>query len=91
QNEKIVVIDQINLPEAKTKQMSSILDKLGLERKKCLLLDEGENRNLVLSLRNLQKVRYSRALLANTYDIVNADILLLTRAGLTKVEEVFSS
>lgn len=91
QNEKIVVIDQINLPEAKTKQMSSILDKLGLERKKCLLLDEGENLNLVLSLRNLQKVRYSRALLANTYDIVNADILLLTRAGLTKVEEVFSS
>ena len=90
-NSHLVVIDSLQMSEAKTKKVVGILGKLGLENRKCLILDEGANPNLLLSTRNIPRVKYSRAPLANAYDIVNADVLLLTKAGLEKVEEVFSS
>ena len=86
--ERIKVLDHIELDEIKTKEVVGILSKLDLADKKCLLLDESKNDKLVLSLRNLQKVKYSRAALANGYDIINADWLLFTKAGLEKVQEV---
>ncbi len=90
QNEKLVVIENLEMAEVKTKRVISILDKLGIGSKKCLILDEGINRNLVLSVRNIRHVEYTRAPLASAYDIVNADALLLTKAALEKVEEVFA-
>lgn len=89
QKDKIKVVDQIKFEEIKTKSAVTLLSNLDLQGKKCLLLDEGMNLNLAMSLRNLQKVKYCRASLANGYDILNADCLLFTRAGLEKVEEVF--
>jgi len=88
--ENIRVVDDLALPETKTKAVATILDKLGLQKKKCLILDEGENRHLVLSVRNIPGAKYTRAPLANVYDIVNADILLFTKAGLSRMEEVFA-
>ncbi len=90
QNEGVVVVEDLNFPEIKTKEMAGVLERLGLGHKKCLIVDEGENNNLVLSVRNIRKIKYTRAPLASVYDIVNADILLFTKAGLQKVEEVFS-
>ncbi len=87
--ECIKVLDQIELSEIKTKAVLGIMSKLDLDGKKCLLLDDGKNDNLVLSCRNLPKVKYSCAALANGYDVLNADWLIFTRAGLKKVEEVF--
>ena len=89
-NEKIVVVDKLELSEAKTKKIIDILDKLGIGQRKCLILDEGMNNNLVLSVRNIPRVEYSRAPLTNAYEIVNAEAVLLTRAGLDKVQEVFA-
>ncbi|RKX21656.1 MAG: 50S ribosomal protein L4 [Candidatus Zixiibacteriota bacterium] len=89
QHENLKIVDKFELAEVKTKNMATILDKLGLQKKKCLILDEGENKNLILSVRNIQKAKYSRAPLANTYDIINADVLVMTKAALKKAEEVF--
>jgi large subunit ribosomal protein L4 len=91
QSDGLMVVENLQLPQIKAKSMVQILDNLGLEKKKCLILDEGVNKELVLSVRNLQNVKYSRAPLANAYDIINAEVLLFTRAGLEKVEEVFGS
>jgi large subunit ribosomal protein L4 len=91
QSDGLMVVENLQLPQIKAKSMVQILDNLGLEKKKCLILDEGVNKELVLSVRNLRNVKYSRAPLANAYDIINAEVLLLTRAGLEKVEEVFGS
>ena len=55
---------------------------------KCIILDES-NEKCALSCRNLQKTKYSRASLANGYDMLNADYILITKAGLDKVQEVF--
>ncbi|RKX22326.1 MAG: 50S ribosomal protein L4 [Candidatus Zixiibacteriota bacterium] len=89
-SERIKIIEDLKLGEIKTKKIDSIMANLDLAGKKCLILDEGENKNLVLSCRNLDMVLYCRAGLANGYDIINADYLLFTKAGLEKVEEVFA-
>ena len=88
--ERIKVIDRIEFGEIKTKAMVGVLSKLDLDDKKCLLLDEGKNDKVVLSCRNLPKVKYTRTALANGYDILNADWIVLTKAGLEKVEEIFA-
>ncbi len=87
--ERIRVLDRVELDKIKTKEVIGILSRLELLGEKCLLLDETKNENLVLSCRNLQKVKYSRAALANGYDLINADWLVFTKAGLEKVEEMF--
>lgn len=89
QADRIRVVDQLKLEEIKTRSMVNILSHFDLSGKKCLILDEGENQNCVLSCRNLEMVMYSRAALANGYDLLNADYVLMTKAGLDKVHEVF--
>jgi len=91
QSARLTIVDDLSLAEIKTKALVSILDKLGLVERKCLILDEGENQNLTMSIRNLKKIEYSRAILANAYEIVNAEVLIITKAGLSKIEEVFAS
>ena len=87
--ENIRILDELKLDEVKTKSMASIIDNLELTDRKCLFLDEGKNNNAVLSCRNLKRVKYSRAALANGYDLLNAEIVVITKAGLDKVQEVY--
>lgn len=88
-SDRIRVLDEIKLDEIKTKSIVGMLGRFEIGDKKCLILDEGRNDKCALSCRNLPKVKYSRAALANGYDLLNADYVLLTRAGLEKVHEVF--
>lgn len=88
--DRIRVIDSLGLAEIKTKQVASILGKLDLKGKKYLILDEGQNEKLTLSCRNLPNVVYRRAALANGYELLHADHVILTKAGLEKVHEVFA-
>jgi len=88
-SDSIKILDEIKLNEIKTKAILGILAKLDVDNKKCLILDEGRNEYFILSCRNLKKVRYARAVLANGYDLLNADYILITKAGLEKVHEVF--
>jgi len=89
QTDRIRVLDQIKLDEIKTKSIVSMMTQFDISGKKCLILDEGRNDNCALSCRNLEMVMYSRAALANGYDLLNADYVLLTKAGLEKLHEVF--
>ena len=91
--EKIKILDKLELDEFKTKAMIGILTKLDVSGKKCLILDEaaeGSREKIHVSCRNLQKVSYTRAGLVNGYQLLDADYVLITRAGLDKVVEVFS-
>ncbi len=89
-DEKIKVVDKAEFAEIKTRQVVTMLTKLDLQGKKCLVLDEGRNDNLSLSCRNIEGVKYRRAALANGYEVLDADYVLFTKAGLEKIEEVFS-
>ncbi|MCK4460674.1 MAG: 50S ribosomal protein L4 [candidate division Zixibacteria bacterium] len=89
-SERIKILDKIELDQIRTKAVVDMMTKLDLEGRKCLVLDEGRNDKLALSCRNLPKVQYLRAALANGYDLLNADYVLITKAGLDKVHEVFA-
>ncbi|MCK4302145.1 MAG: 50S ribosomal protein L4 [candidate division Zixibacteria bacterium] len=88
-SERIKVLDRIELEETKTKAFVNMMTKLDLEGKKCLVLDETPNEKLVLSCRNVPRVKYCRAALTNGYDVLNADYVVCTKAGLEKLQEVF--
>jgi large subunit ribosomal protein L4 len=88
--DRIKVVDQIALAQTKTRVVAGVMNNLKLVGRKCLILDEGRNESLALSCRNLPGVTYRRAALANGYELLRADIVLFTKAGLAKVEEVFA-
>lgn len=86
--ESFKVVENLKLDEIKTRKILGIMTNLEISNRKVLVLDEGRNDQLALSCRNLPLVMYSRASLANGYDLLNADFVVVTRAGLDKVHEV---
>lgn len=88
--DRIKVVDRLEFAETKTKNMVRVLTHLDLAGKKCLILDEGRNDAVMRSCQNLRDVKYIRSILANGYDLLNADVILFTQAGLNKVQEVLA-
>ena len=74
----------------KTKDMLSLLTKLNLVNKKVLMVVEELNDNICLSTRNLGNVKVVLPEEVNTYDVINADNMLITEKALEKLEEVLS-
>jgi len=77
-NNALVVVEDFQFEAPKTKQVADALKSLQLTGKKTLFVVDEFNDNLFLSLRNLPKVETSVLADMNTYDIVNADVLVLT-------------
>ena len=76
----IVVIEDITLDAPKSKQFASILKGLQLDNKKTLFVIPEDNENVYLSLRNIQGVQGTLLSDVNTYDIVNANVLVFTES-----------
>jgi large subunit ribosomal protein L4 len=78
----IVVVEDIKLDAPKTKTFTDALAKLNVAGKKVLFVLPAEyDRNLYLSLRNLPKVEGTVLTDINTYDIVNAEVLVLSEGA----------
>ncbi|HVY74986.1 MAG TPA: 50S ribosomal protein L4 [Puia sp.] len=77
----IVVVEDIKLDAPKTKEFVNILDNLKLDQKKTLFVLPEYNDNLQLSARNLPYLESSLLADINTYDIVNAEVLVLTESA----------
>ncbi|MDR0363429.1 MAG: 50S ribosomal protein L4 [Bacteroidales bacterium] len=89
-DEQIVVIENINFETPKTKDFKHILKNLELDNKKTLLVLPETNVNVALSARNLQQVGVINALSINTYDILNAQTMLVLEDSISKIEEMFA-
>ena len=76
----IVVVEDITMEAPKSKQFAGILKSLQLNDKKILFVLPEDNDNLYLSLRNIPKVQGTLLSDVNTYDIVNANVLVLTES-----------
>src|SRR5450755_123865 len=74
----IMVVEEISIDKPSTKEFAGILKALNLDGKKTLLVSPEFNDNLYLSLRNIISVGGSLLSDINTYDIVNAQVLVLT-------------
>jgi large subunit ribosomal protein L4 len=77
----IVVVEDIEFKEPKTSEMMKILGGLKLTGKKALFVIPEYNDNLHLSLRNIPNLESSLLADMNTYDIVNAEFLVLTESA----------
>ncbi|MBQ7436482.1 MAG: 50S ribosomal protein L4 [Oscillospiraceae bacterium] len=86
---EIVVIDGLTVSEIKTKPFQSFLAKVGAENK-ALVVTETVDEKVVKSARNLPGVTTTTATILSPYMILTSGKLVLDKAALAKIEEVFA-
>jgi large subunit ribosomal protein L4 len=80
------VIDRLDIPAPKTRQMVNFLNDLGIERAVIILLAD-DNPNVQLAARNLPAVKVLRVEGVNIYDLLTHDYLICSREALMKLQE----
>ena len=87
--QSVIVVDDLDMSEVKTKTFKTFLTKVGADRKAVVVTPE-VNKNVVLSARNIPGVVTTIANILSAYDILNADKLVVDKAALEKIEEVYA-
>ena len=77
----ILVVEDLQFKAPKTSEMVSVLEGLKLTGKKALFVIPEYDDNLYLSLRNIPNLESSQLADVNTYDVVNADVLVMTESA----------
>ncbi len=85
----IIVIDEIKMEAPKTAEFAKFLSAVGAQGKALVVTAEA-NENVVKSGRNIPGCEITFANLINVYDVVNANKLVVDKAALAKIEEVFA-
>lgn len=85
---QILVVEDFNFDQPKSKDFANILSALNIYGKKTLLLTNGTQQNVYRSGRNIAKVNIVEANKATTYDLVNNQVLLLQKGA---VEQLVNS
>jgi len=86
----ITVIEDFNFEAPKTKNFIDLLKNLNLSDKKTLLVLPGNNKNVVLSARNIKGTQVIKASDINTYDILNANNLIIAEGSVKEIENILS-
>lgn len=87
QDGNILILESLLLSESKTRGFVAVLENLSLLDRKVLLVLPKPDRNIVLSSRNVKKVKVICADYINTYDLLNADRLLIVEEALESMYE----
>ena len=88
QDEKFIVLDELKLDEIKTKKFKEVLDNLKVE--KAMVVTADDDKNVILSARNIAGVKTSKADNINTYDVMKYSTVIATKDAVAKIEEVFA-
>jgi len=86
----IAVLEDFNFESAKTKQYLNLLAALKMGEKKTLLVLPENNKNIVLSGRNIQNTKITTADQINTYDLMHADNVIFIESAVSKVENLLN-
>lgn len=86
----IAVVEDFNFEAPKTKQFQAMLKSLALNDKKTLLVLPEVKKNVVLSGRNLQNAKVITASQINTYDVLNAEHLILSESSVEKIQNLLN-
>ena len=86
----LVVLEDLSFDAPKTKNYIALLNGLSLADKKTLLVLAEENKNVFLSSRNLPKAKVVTVNDVNTYQLLNADHLVLCEGSVSKLETILS-
>lgn len=88
-NGDILVIDNLELNEVKTKNFVKFLSDVGVSGKALVVTPE-VRKNVVLSARNIPGVRTTISSIISVYDILRADKFIVDKAAVAKIEEVYA-
>jgi large subunit ribosomal protein L4 len=86
-DKEIILIDDLNIDEPKTKIARKIIDTFSLDS--ALIVDSRENRNFYLASRNLPNIKFVDYREVNVYDVVKYKNLVFSENGLESMMEVF--
>ena len=85
---KFIVLDEMNFGEIKTKNFQNMLNNL--EVSKALVVLEDGNTNAALSARNIANVKTAWTNTINVYDILKYNTVIVTKAVVATIEEVYA-
>ncbi len=90
QTKDLTVVEDFTLDQPKTKSYLDMLSCLSMEEKKTLLVIPSTNANIVLSGRNIPRTKITLARDINSYDVLNADKLILCEGSIEKIENILN-
>ena len=85
---KFIVLDELKMDEIKTKKFKAVLDNLKVN--KALVILNDNDKNVILSARNLPKVKMAQTNTINVYDILKYDTVVVTKDAVATIEEVYA-
>ena len=85
---KLIVVDELKFDEIKTKKFQAVLDNLKVS--KALVVVDDNNQNAVLSARNIPAVKTALTNTINVYDILKYNTVIVTKAAVATIEEVYA-
>ena len=88
QENKLIVLDELKLDEVKTKAMQAVLNNLNVSKAMVVLAENDQN--VVLSTRNIPNVITALPNTVNVFDILKYNTVILTKAALATIEEVYA-
>ena len=88
QENKLIVLEDLKFDAIKTKAMQNVLD--GLKVSKALVVTKDNDTNVVLSARNIPDVQTALPSTINVYDILKYNTVVLTKAAVEAIEEVYA-
>ena len=88
QENKFIVVDEMNFGEIKTKNFQNMLNNLSVA--KALVVVEEGNANAVLSARNIPTVKTAGVNTINVYDVLKYNTVIATKAAVEAIEEVYA-
>ena len=86
----LVIVDGLSFADNKTKNTVEMLKGFEASNQKALIITDGENENVELSSRNIEKVKALSNDCLNVFDILNAEKVLLAKDAVAKIEEVYA-
>ena len=88
QENKFIVVDEIKFDEIKTKNFQAMLDALKVE--KAFVLLDSNDKNTVLSARNIADIKTAGVNELNVYDVLKYQTVVATKAAVEKIQEVYA-
>ena len=85
---KFIVLDELKLDEIKTKKFQEVLENLKVS--KALVIINDNDQNIVMSARNIPKIKTALTNTINVYDILKYDTIVVTKDAVATIEEVYA-
>ena len=87
--QKLLVLDELKFDEIKTKKFQAVLDNLKITKKTLVVLNDND-KNVILSARNIADVQTTLTNTLNVYDVMKAGTVIVTKDAVKTIEEVYA-